>query len=182
MCVDFFSFEIVVFFAHTCYLLRGIYFDLVTHTQRPIPPTRFARVFALTRIASHRNIGGWWVVLVGQRSEIPPTKVTFILVTQVRAIVCCLLIWFITQSGSCTFRPPRLLCCFPLHRRRISSDITSSPLSSTATKTQTSKRLSMATEQVGVQFSQYILIYYTVRCVADSLFCKCCFCLTPTRY
>ena len=42
----------------------------------------------------------------------------------------------IPQSGSCTPRPPRLLFfCFPLHRRQISSDITSSPLSSTASKT-----------------------------------------------
>ena len=48
---------------------------------------------------------------------------------------------FITQSGSCTLWPPRLLCCFPLHRRQISSDMTSSPLSSTATKTSTSKGL-----------------------------------------
>ena len=40
----------------------------------------------------------------------------------------------INESGSCTLRPTRLLaCCFPLHRRQISSDITCSPLSSTAT-------------------------------------------------
>ena len=48
----------------------------------------------------------------------------------------------INQSESCTFRPPRLLpCCFPLLRRQISSDITSSPLLSTATKALTSKEL-----------------------------------------
>ena len=71
-----------------------------------------------------------------------PHEIDFILVTQVRAIICCLLILFITQSGSCTLRSPRLLlCCFPLHRRQISSDITSSPLSSTATKTRSSKGL-----------------------------------------
>ena len=70
-----------------------------------------------------------------------PYESDFILVTQVRATICCLLILFITQSGS-TRRPPcLLLCCFPLHRRQISSDITSSALSSTATKTQTSKGL-----------------------------------------
>ena len=33
------------------------------------------------------------------------------------------------ESGSCTLRPPRLLpCCFPLHRRQISSDIKCSRL------------------------------------------------------
>ena len=61
------------------------------------------------------------------------------------------------QSGSCTLRPPRLLLrCFPLRRRQISSDVPSSPLSSAATKTQTSKGLlySVATEQVAVQFRQ----------------------------
>ena len=43
---------------------------------------------------------------------------------------------FINQFGGCTLRPPRLLlCCF--HRRQISSDKTSSPVSSTATKTYT---------------------------------------------
>ena len=41
---------------------------------------------------------------------------------------------FTSNWWSCTFRPPRLLCCFPLHRWQISSDITSAPLSSTATK------------------------------------------------
>ena len=50
--------------------------------------------------------------------------------------MCCLLILLITQSGSWTLRPPRLLLsCFPLFRRHILSDITYSPLSSTATKT-----------------------------------------------
>ena len=39
------------------------------------------------------------------------------------------------QFGSCTLRPLRLLyCCFPLNRRQISSDVTSSPLFATATK------------------------------------------------
>ena len=42
----------------------------------------------------------------------------------------------INQFGSCTLRPLRLLyCCFPLNRRQISSDITSSPLFATASKT-----------------------------------------------
>ena len=42
----------------------------------------------------------------------------------------------INQSGSCTLRPLRLLYgCFPLNRRQISSDVTSSPLLATATKT-----------------------------------------------
>ena len=42
----------------------------------------------------------------------------------------------INQSGSCTLRPLRLLyCCFPLNRRQISSDVTSSPLFATATRT-----------------------------------------------
>ena len=68
------------------------------------------------------------------------------------------MILFTTPSGSCTLRPPRLLlCCFPLHRRQISSDITYSLLSSTATKNTNFERTSTATEQVGVQFSQYII-------------------------
>ena len=37
------------------------------------PPT-LQRFFALTRIAWRWSIGGWWVVLVGRRSEIPPTN------------------------------------------------------------------------------------------------------------
>ena len=46
----------------------------------------------------------------------------------------------INQSGSCTLRPLRLLHrCIPLNQRQISSDITSSPLFATATKTYTSK-------------------------------------------
>ena len=109
----------------------------MTHTHRPKPALPLCEGFALMRIASQWNVGGRWVVLVGHRSEIPPTS-DFILVTQVRALICCL---FITQSGSCTVRPPRLLCCFPFHQQQIPWDTTSSPLSSTATKTQTSKGL-----------------------------------------
>ena len=71
-----------------------------------------------------------------------PYESYFNWVIQRRAIICCLLILFITQSGSCTLRPARLLlCCVPLHRRQILSDTTSSPLSLTATKTQASKGL-----------------------------------------
>ena len=71
----------------------------------------------------------WW--LVGGVSWTTfrdfPYESDFIVATQVRAVICCLLILFITQSGSCTPRPARLLLCyFPLHRRQISSDVTSS--------------------------------------------------------
>ena len=41
---------------------------------------------------------------------------------------------FITQSGTCTLRPPPLLFCFLSHRRQMSSDIIFSPVSSTAIK------------------------------------------------
>ena len=95
-------------------------------------------------------------MLVGQRSKIPHES-DFILVTQVTAIICCLLFLFITQYGSCTLRPPRLLLCyFPLHRRQTSSaDMTSALLSSTTMKNKLLKDYgSMAAEQVGVQFSQ----------------------------
>ena len=79
--------------------------------------------------------------MAGQRSEILPTKMTSFGYPG-KSNNSCLLNLFITQSGSCKLRPPRLLlCCFPLHRRQTSSDITSSPLSSTATKTQTCKGL-----------------------------------------
>ena len=55
-------------------------------------------------------------------------------------VVCCTYVYvhtcleeecrIINQSGSCTLRPLRLLCCcFPLNRRQISSDIKSSPSS-----------------------------------------------------
>ena len=55
--------------------------------------------------------------------------------------VCYFLILFKTQSGSCTLWPPRLVSCFPLFRRQISPEITSSPLSLTATKARPSTGL-----------------------------------------
>ena len=68
--------------------------------------------------------------------------VDFILVIHVEAMICRLLILFITQSASCTVRLPCLLhCCFPSHGWQISLDIASLPLSSTARKTKTSKWL-----------------------------------------
>ena len=138
MCVVF-HLRLFIFFAH---VISSYFCLVVTHTHRPIPTHPLGEGFALTHIASHWNVGGWWVVLGGRHSEIPTTKVTSFWWLKVRAIICCLLILFITQSGSCTLRPARLLlCCVPLHRRQILSDTTSSPLSLTATKTQASKGL-----------------------------------------
>ena len=140
MLLTFFHLGLLILFCTYLLFTPGYFFlDLVTHTHRPILTHSLRKGFELTLIASHWTVGGRWVVLVGQRSETHESD--FILVTQVRAIICCLLILFITQSGSCTLRPPRLLCCFELHRWQISSDITSSPPSSTATKTQTSNGL-----------------------------------------
>ena len=137
MCVGFFlNSGLLLFFAHT-YLLRGYIFLL----GDPHPPT-YTHPPTLQEFCAdaHRfTLKRWWVVGgVGWTAfRDSPYESDFILVTQVRAIICCLLILFITQvSGSCTLRPPLLLfCCFPLHRRQMSSDITPSPLSSTATKT-----------------------------------------------
>ena len=157
MCfVLFFTFGIVVdsFFCTYVYLPSCFFFHLVTHTHWPKPTHPLCKGFALTRIAWNWNVGGWWVVSgVGWTTfRVPPYESDFILVTHVREIICYLLILFTTQSGSCTLRPPRLLiCCFLLRRRQISSDISSSPRSSTATKTQTSKGLAWR-PKVDVQF------------------------------
>ena len=88
----------------------------------------------------------WWVVGgVGWTTFRDFPYASDFMVIHVRAIICCLLILFLTQSGSCTRRPLRLLiCCFSLHRRLITSDITSSPHSSTATKPKASKGLLVA--------------------------------------
>ena len=110
---------------------------MVTHIH---PPT----LQGFCADANFVTLKCWWVVGgVGSTAfRDSPYEDDFILVTQIRAIICCLLILFTTQSGSCTLRPPRLhLCCFPLHRRQMSSDITYSPISSIATKTQPSKGL-----------------------------------------
>ena len=103
-----------------------LFFYLVTHT-----PT----LQGFCADAHRFTLKCWWVVGdVGWTTfRDSPYESDFILVIQVRAIIACLLILFITQSGRCILRPPRLLLCsFPLHRRQISSDITSSPLSSAA--------------------------------------------------
>ena len=123
-------------------IYSGVFsFHLVTPTHRPIHTHPLCKGFA----DAHRfTLKCWWVVggVDWTIFRDSPYKSDFISVTHVRAMMCCLLILFITQFGSCTLRPPRLLlCCFPLNRRQISSDTTSSPLSSTATKTQTSKGL-----------------------------------------
>ena len=139
MCAVSFIWDCWGFFCTYLLFTRGYFFFLVTHTHLPIPTHSLCKGFALTRIASHWNVGGWWVVLVGRRSEIPPTKVTSFWWPTGKSNNMLASILFITQSGSCTLRPPCLLWCFPSHPQQISSDITSSPLSSSATKTQTSK-------------------------------------------
>ena len=125
----------------TFYSLRWICFWL----GDPHPPnyTHLPTLQGFYADANSFTLKRWWVVGgVGWTTRDSPYGSDYILVTQVRAIIWCLLILFMTLSGSCTLRPPRLhLCCFPLHRRQISSDTTYSPLSSTATKTQTSKGL-----------------------------------------
>ena len=137
-----FSFGIVHFFFTYLLFTPGYFFfscgDLhpPTYTRPPILQGFFADAHRFTPKC-------WWVVGgVGCTTfRESPYESDFILMTQVRATICCLLILFITQSGSCTLRRPRLLCCFPLRRQQIPSDKTYSPLSSTATKTQTSKGL-----------------------------------------
>ena len=56
------------FFAHTCCLLR-FFFTLVTHT-----PT--LQGFALTRIASHWNVGDWWDQPARVPSDAPSKPLT----------------------------------------------------------------------------------------------------------
>ena len=65
----------IILLAHssTCYFLVFFFiFHLMTHAHRPTtthhPP---CKGFALTCIDSHWNVGGWWGVMVGRRSEIP---------------------------------------------------------------------------------------------------------------
>ena len=115
----------------------------------------------------------WWVVGGGGWTTFrdSPYESYFILVTQVRAIICCFLILFITQSGSCALRPPRLfLCCFPLYRRQISLDITSSPLSSTATKTETSKGLAWRLNKSACNSANFIKSFH---CCVSHTFTRC---------
>ena len=144
-CWFFFSFGIFIhyFFCICSVIYSGVFFFTWWPTSIDLyPPTHFARVLRW-RAWIHTEMFWWMVGGVGWTTfRESPYESDFILMTQVRAIICCLLILFITQSGSCTLRPPRLLLCyFPLHRRQISWDITSSPLSSTATKVQTSEGL-----------------------------------------
>ena len=98
MCLTvFFSLGIVLdlCFTHSCYLLQGIvFFGLVTHTHRHILTHPLCNDFALTRIASHWIVGECWMMLVGRRSETPPTKVTYIVVTQVKKKKCWLFFYF----------------------------------------------------------------------------------------
>ena len=68
----------------------------------------------------------------------------------------------LNQSGSCTLRPPRLRCCFRCiddkHRR-------TQHLTSFVDRHKNIKfyRTSMVTEQVGVQFSQFMYIVGGIR-------------------
>ena len=134
-----------LFFLHIPVIYSGYFFFTwgPTTTDQYSPADTHAPTLRGFSADAHRFTLKCWSVVGGvgwTTFRDAPYESDFILVTQVRAILCCLLILFLTQSGSCTFRPPRvLLCCFPLHRRQISSDMTSSPLSSTSTKTQTSK-------------------------------------------
>ena len=82
MCVvGIFNFGIAVGYWFCIYLLRRIYSGfgfLLGHSHPPtytLSPTHpHSEGVTLTRIASHWNVGRWWVVLVGQRLEILPKK------------------------------------------------------------------------------------------------------------
>ena len=152
-CVCVFSHMGFIFVAHTCYSLR-FFCSLCdphppTYTHSPTLQGFFAD--------AHRfKLKCWVVGGVGWTTvRDSPCESDLILVIQVRVIINCLLILFITQSGSCTLRRPRLLCCFPLHRRQNSSDIMSSFTSFVDRHENTNSwRTNMATEEVGVQFRQ----------------------------
>ena len=118
---------LLMFFLHIMFFTPGCF---STYTHPPTLQGFCAEANRFTR-KSWWVVGGGWCWLDVQRF---PLRKWLHLATQVWATTCCLLIWFITQSGTCTLRPPRLLCCFLLHRQQISSDITSSPLSLTAKK------------------------------------------------
>ena len=124
------------FFLHMLVIYSGVFY-LWLCDPHPLTCTHLPTLRGFWADAHHLTLKCWWVVSgVGWTTfRDSPYESDFILVTQVRAIMCCLLILFITQSGSCILWPPcLLLCCFPLHRRQISSDTTSSLVSSTATK------------------------------------------------
>ena len=121
MCVDWFSFGVVDYFLRTWLFTPGYCLFSLGDPRPPTythPPT-LQGFFA----DAHRfTLKCWWVLggVSWTTFGDSPYENDFILVTQVRAIVCCLLTFFITRSGSCTLRPPRLLlCCFMSHRRQI---------------------------------------------------------------
>ena len=124
MCVvNIYFWELLIFFC-TYLLITPFFFVLGDpHPQIHTNPPTLRGICA----AAHRVTPKCWCVVCGVVWTTfidPPCDSDFILVTQVRAIMCGLLILFIAQSGSCTLRPPRLfLCCFLSHRRQISSDI-----------------------------------------------------------
>ena len=164
----FFSFGIVddVIFLHILVYCGVFFFYLVTHTHRPIP-TQPPTLQGFCADAHRFILKCWWAMGVGWTTfRDSPYESDFILVTQVRAIISCLLVFYLTQYGSCTLRPPRLVCCFPLHRPQIWSELTCSSLSSTATKTQTSKGLAWrlnksACNSANVSFLQVNLHTFT---------------------
>ena len=86
---------------------------LVLYAPSSLPPSLPSRHSPTNTKEPNKNkILTFW-----RRFRDSPHESDFILVTQVRAIICCLLILFKTQSESGTFPPPRLLRCgFPLHR------------------------------------------------------------------
>ena len=171
VCV-FFHLGLIVdyFFAHQLVIYSGVYIYMF-FTCDPHPPTYssipshpICKGFALT---NRFKLKCWWVVggvgwttSRGSQCEVR-NWIHFVWWPTVSAIKFCLLIWFITESGSCTFRLPRLvICCFPLHWRL---QVTSSFVDRHKNTNFWTTINSMATEQIGVQFNKllYRLLYST---------------------
>ena len=162
MCVVFFHLGLSTIFARPSHLLRDIFvFHLVTHTHSPIythPPTfqgfsADAHCFTLTC---------WWVVggVSWTTFRDSPCENDFILVTQVRAIILCLFdfvrnqVWELHTS---TATSPLLFSVASMTDVVGHSTFTSFVNGHTSTNFY---KTSMATEQVGLQFSQYTYIMY----------------------
>ena len=105
--ISFHSGLLLLFFAHTCHLVGGIvFFHLVAHAHRPIP-THIAIVLRWhASLHTEMLVGGGWCWLDDVQRFTPRRKWLHFGDPGVSNSMF-LLILFISQSGSCTRRPPR---------------------------------------------------------------------------
>ena len=81
-----------MFFLHIFYFSRVLFFRSVTHADRPIPTHPPCNVQRFCADPHRFTLNCWVVGGVGWATfSDPPYESDFILVTQARAIICCLL-------------------------------------------------------------------------------------------